>query len=296
MEVCMVRPSLAALSFLSVLALVTGCSDDNAAQPVFSVGCTVAGQACTCADLTQSTYSCVNGVAQCLCTDQNPATGEVDGGDGDTGPVIGDGDNQTGDGDFQTGDGDGDIQTGDGDGDTQTGDGDGDTQTGDGDGVPPPPPAEGEPRIPAKPAQCPQIKTGMITVMGQQVQLWVGQKQAGKKGPILFYWHGTGSNSREAERALGNGNSEILAQGGVIASFTTTTRMGQNTGNNVWYTGDFEMADQILACAIEQQDVDPRRIYTGGCSAGGLQASAMSYGRSSYNAAAIPNSGGTVFR
>jgi len=154
----------------------------------------------------------------------------------------------------------------------------------------------GSPRIPAKPASCPKIATGTVTVLGQQVQLWVGKKVAGKKGPILFYWHGTGSTSAEAQTALGTGNSEILAQGGVIASFTTTTKKGQNTGNNVWYTGDFEMADQILACAIEQQDVDPHRVYTGGCSAGGLQASAMVYGRSSYLAAAMPNSGGTIFK
>lgn len=152
------------------------------------------------------------------------------------------------------------------------------------------------PRIPPKPASCPDIKTGTITVNGQKVQLWVGEKRPGKKGPILFYWHGTGSNANEAQSGLGKGNAEILAEGGVIASFTTTTKTGMNTGNNVWYTGDFEMADQILACAVEQQDVDPRRVYTGGCSAGGLQASAMVYARSSYLAAAMPNSGGTVFR
>jgi poly(3-hydroxybutyrate) depolymerase len=70
--------------------------------------------------------------------------------------------------------------------------------------------------------------------------------------------------------------------------------MGQNTGNNVWYTGDFAMADEILACAIDQQNVDPRRVYTAGCSAGGLQSGAMVYGRSSYLAASMPNSGGTI--
>jgi hypothetical protein len=166
--------------------------------------------------------------------------------------------------------------------------------SGDGGGTLPPTPSGGkEPRIPPKPAQCPEIKTGMITVLGQQVQLTVGP--AGKKGPIVFYWHGTGSNAGEARGGLGNGFAEVQQQGGVIASFTTTTRMGMNTGNNVWYTGDFEMADQILACAVDQQLVDPKRVYTAGCSAGGLQASSMVYGRSSYLAAAMPNSGGSVF-
>jgi predicted esterase len=80
----------------------------------------------------------------------------------------------------------------------------------------------------------------------------------------------------------------------MIASFTTTTNMGMNTGNNVWYTGDFEMADQLVACAVQQLNIDTHRIYTGGCSAGGLQASAMLYQRSSYLAAVMTNSGGLI--
>lgn len=66
-----------------------------------------------------------------------------------------------------------------------------------------------------------------------------------------------------------------------------------STGNNVWYTGDFAMADQIVACAVDQGLVNPRQVYTAGCSAGGLQASAMVYERSRYLAASMPNSGGT---
>ena len=88
--------------------------------------------------------------------------------------------------------------------------------------------------------------------------------------------------------------NEITSQGGIVASFSTTTAQGTNTGNNVWYTGDFQMADQILACAIQQLNIDTHRVYTGGCSAGGLQAGAMVYARSSYLAAAMPNSGGIV--
>jgi hypothetical protein len=153
---------------------------------------------------------------------------------------------------------------------------------------------DAEPRIPPKPASCPEIATGDIMVKGQSVKLYVGP--AGMPGPMVFYWHGTGSRPEEAEGGLGPGLSEIMSQGGVVASFTTTTMSGMNTGNNVWYTGDFEMADEIFACAYDQGLVDPRQVYTAGCSAGGLQASAMVYGRSSYLAAAMPNSGGTVFR
>jgi poly(3-hydroxybutyrate) depolymerase len=89
--------------------------------------------------------------------------------------------------------------------------------------------------------------------------------------------------------------TEITGKGGVVASFSTSTGMGTNTGDAVWYTGDFVMADQILACAVQQLNIDTRQIYTAGCSAGGLQSGAMVYSRSSYLAAAMPNSGGITF-
>src|SRR5262245_39165707 len=118
--------------------------------------------------------------------------------------------------------------------------------------TPPPMTSGAEPVIPMAPADCPEIKTGNITVLGQSVTLWVGAKQEGKQGPIVFYWHGTGSSPMEATGGLGPGNREVMAEGGVIASFSTSTGKGMNTGNNVWYTGDFDMADQILACAVKQ--------------------------------------------
>jgi predicted esterase len=152
-----------------------------------------------------------------------------------------------------------------------------------------------QPVIPMVSDPCPTLATGMITVKGQQVQLWVGARREDVAGAVLFYWHGTGGRSTEAVNGLGAALEEITSEGGLVASFTTTTRTGMNTGNNVWYTGDFEMADVILACAVQQLNIDTRRVYTGGCSAGGLQAGAMVYGRSSYLAGAMPNSGGVVF-
>jgi poly(3-hydroxybutyrate) depolymerase len=152
----------------------------------------------------------------------------------------------------------------------------------------------GMPKIPAVMGTCPTLATGSITVLGQSVSLSVGTKQADKKGPVFFYWHGTGSSAGEVA-LLGSAVSEITGQGGLVASFSTSTAMGTNTGDAVWYTGDFAMADQILACAVQQLNIDTQRIYTGGCSAGGLQAAWMLFGRSSYIAAAMPNSGGVVF-
>jgi hypothetical protein len=149
-----------------------------------------------------------------------------------------------------------------------------------------------DPPIPPAPTDCPNIATGMISVLGQQVQIWTGPP--GTKGPMVFYWHGTGGQPSEAQGGLGPGLQEVQQTGGVVASFSTSTAKGTNTGNNVWYTGDFEMADIIFACAAKQGLVDPRQVFTAGCSAGGLQVGAMVYGRSSYLAAAMPNSGGTT--
>ncbi len=129
--------------------------------------------------------------------------------------------------------------------------------------------------------------------MGQSVQIWAGKK-GDTPAPILFYWHGTGSSASEAEAFMSAQISEITGEGGVVASFSTSTSMGTDTGDAVWYTGDFAMADQILACAVQQLNIDTRRIYTAGCSAGGLQSGTMVYSRSSYLACAMPNSGGTI--
>jgi poly(3-hydroxybutyrate) depolymerase len=137
------------------------------------------------------------------------------------------------------------------------------------------------------------IATGMVKILGTNVQLWVGSKSDAQKGPILIYWHGTGGNSAGAQFDMGaNMNSEILGQGGVIAAPNESTKAGSDTGNSVWYTGDFDIADEVVDCAVQQLNIDTSRIYTSGSSAGGLQAGVMAYQRSSYLAASNPNSGG----
>lgn len=148
-----------------------------------------------------------------------------------------------------------------------------------------------EPKLPMAPEPCPKLATGTVTIQGTSVQLWVGQKQDGKHGPVLIYWHYTGGNSSEA-LTWSTAMSEIMAEGGIIASGNQSTGKGQDTGNGVWYTDDFKIADEVVACAKDQLDIDPKRIYTAGGSAGALQAGIMVYKRSSYLAASVPNSGG----
>ena len=76
--------------------------------------------------------------------------------------------------------------------------------------------------------------------------------------------------------------SEIQSMGGVVASAESTSTTGTNTGDAVWYTGDFDWADFIIACAIQQLNIDTRHIHAGGYSAGALQTATMFYSRSGY--------------
>lgn len=146
--------------------------------------------------------------------------------------------------------------------------------------------------LPTAKQTCPTLATGMVSFLGSSVSLSVGP--ANTKGPLLFYWHATGMTYTEVQSGFSAVISEVKSNGGVVASFTTTTSTGTNTGNGVWYTGDIDVADEVLACAIQQGLVDTSRIHVSGYSAGGLQCAAMSYLRSGYVASVLCMSGGFV--
>jgi poly(3-hydroxybutyrate) depolymerase len=126
-----------------------------------------------------------------------------------------------------------------------------------------------------------------------QTQIWMGSG-ATQAGPLILYWHGTGSSpSREIPVAFDT--TALASAGGMIVGFVSSSRTGTatvTTGNNVWYQSDGAFADQVVACAIQNNHISPRRIHTAGYSAGGLQTVWMWYGRSGYIASAISYSGG----
>ena len=146
--------------------------------------------------------------------------------------------------------------------------------------------------LPTPTAICPTLKSGMVSFLGSEVSLTVGP--SGVAGPLLFYWHATGMTYTEVSTGFGDFMDEVESSGGVVASFTSTTGSGSNTGNAVWYTGDFAIADEVLACALEQGLVDPRRVHVSGYSAGGLQCGVMARARSGYVASVLCMSGGLV--
>jgi predicted esterase len=142
--------------------------------------------------------------------------------------------------------------------------------------------------------ECPEFKNGTIMVAGHKsIQIKAGE--AGKNGPLVFYWHGTGSSAAESSRFAGN--SEVISSGGIVAAFngSQSSKMGGDcSGTSAHYKADFNAADQIAACSVKNHGIDSRRIYSTGCSAGGLQTGCMAQLRSSYVAAVAPNSGGVV--
>jgi hypothetical protein len=133
-----------------------------------------------------------------------------------------------------------------------------------------------------------------VTFAGQQYTVWSGDPSKGP-GPLLVYWYATGSNSTEPTWAIQMPQiQKITAAGGAVIAQVKSTTMGNNTGDNVWYTGDVPIADQAVACAIQTQKIDVRRIWAAGYSAGALQTVYMWYARSGYLSGVISYSGGDI--
>lgn len=106
-------------------------------------------------------------------------------------------------------------------------------------------------------------------------------------------WYETFGSPNDATVQFGTAQIDaVTAAGGIVAAFAKTNGIGTDTGNGVWFTGDFTTADQVVACAIEQRRIDPRKIYAMGASAGAIQTTWMSYTKSGYLAATATLSGG----
>ncbi len=158
------------------------------------------------------------------------------------------------------------------------------------------------PNLPTVTGACPTFSVGMgtsITVSagGNSISanVWAGSAStSGDGGPLIIWWHGTAS-SPGGEIPISVDTAAVAAAGGIIAGFVSSTRTGTptgNTGDAVWYTSDGAFADQLVACAIKNYHIDPRRIHSAGYSAGGLQTVWMWFARSGYLASVISYSGG----
>jgi hypothetical protein len=162
-----------------------------------------------------------------------------------------------------------------------------------GTGVEPTMPGVAEPIVPMITEECPAFRSGSVTFMGLGgIAMQAGSKASGPTAPMVFYWHGTGSTSGEYAGSFGAGHQGVMSEGGVLISFGGTTGGDLLSGTATFGRGDFELTDQFFACAVKDHNVDPRRVFSTGCSAGGLFAGGMAAARSNYIAAVAPNSGG----
>jgi hypothetical protein len=150
-----------------------------------------------------------------------------------------------------------------------------------------------DPKIPEITETCPEFRNGSITFMGVDgINMAAGPKAPGPTAPMLFYWHGTGSFNTEYAMMDGAISNGVTGEGGVIISFTGLSGSGDAmcSGTAIFDTGSFLITDQLYACAVKNHNVDPKRVYIAGCSAGGLFSACMAAGRSSYVAAAVLSS------
>jgi len=113
-------------------------------------------------------------------------------------------------------------------------------------------------------------------------------------GPLIMYFHSLGGVSGEVTRAFGQAAiDQVIAQGGVVASFTASTCLRCGLADDVvWYEEDDEVGDQVVACSMQHARIDPRRIHAIGFSSGALHSMHLALARSSYIASVVSFSGG----
>jgi hypothetical protein len=149
------------------------------------------------------------------------------------------------------------------------------------------------PVIPEVSGDCPDFRGGTITFMGLGgITVAAGAKPASATAPFVFYWHGTGSVAGEYVGSAAAVSAGVQGEGGVLVSFQGSTGGDFLSGTAIFGAGDFDIGDQLLACAVKNNNVDPKRVFATGCSAGGLFSTAQGAMRSNYMAAVAPNSGG----
>lgn len=162
-------------------------------------------------------------------------------------------------------------------------------------------PDPGKPmQLPMVTGTCPTFEQGVLKFhpagikRARRVQVYAPKNPQENAGPIVFFWHGMGAHPTQSLRSMGKTLAELRAQGGwLIAPYPDPRALPVP-----WYAffsdkeDDHFLADEIVACAISQRLIDPRRIHVLGMSAGSFQGGEMSFLRSNYVASTALYSGG----
>jgi predicted esterase len=182
--------------------------------------------------------------------------------------------------------------------------GNGGTPPGNG-GTPPTNPNGAPTNLPTA-TNCPTLRNGATVQIARKngstmpVIIYMDANPKSKPdpgGPIINYWHATGSNPAEVHSGFGDANiKKVTDMGGVVAAYTTTACSGCSTTDDlVWFVEDDDVQDTLVACAIQQAKIDTRRIHALGWSAGALHSDHVALARNNYMASVISYSGGALF-
>jgi predicted esterase len=159
-------------------------------------------------------------------------------------------------------------------------------------------------RLPTVRGRCPELTRSATYTFGDprmrtlSVDIYIKPDalESPTPRPLILYFHGLGSNPNEVMTGLGQEIIEAVTNlGGVVASFRAKLCASCGLTDDVaWYVEDDAVVDQVVACALEQSRVDPRRIHAMGFSAGAMHSLHLALARSDYIASVISYSGGRI--
>ncbi|HEY0710952.1 MAG TPA: hypothetical protein VGG33_29385, partial [Polyangia bacterium] len=152
----------------------------------------------------------------------------------------------------------------------------------------------GGPVLPQPAGACPDFRDGTLTFNppgGQRtVTVTMSEAAATKSGPLIFYWHATGSSFAEAQ--VGLPLAQITAAGGIVVAPHDVPMAGVFPWLNNLERHD-DLFDEVVGCAIKTTRIDPRRIHAVGFSAGALMTTHLGFSRANTLASIATYSGGT---
>ena len=157
-----------------------------------------------------------------------------------------------------------------------------------------------DPTLPPLPApysggSCPDFSGDQVNFQssGEDREFLVLWPDEPVGAPLWFNWHWLGGSASESIRS--QDLSDIADLGYIVV--VPEARVEENY-EWAFYKGgddslDLTFFDDVLGCMIEQYDIDRKRVYSSGMSAGALWTTNLAMNRSEYLAAAAPLSGGT---